>query len=102
VGPGRRDNKGHCKIGGEKMSKERTVTISLPKNLDEFYAAYAQLLKYKSVEDFLKEEIEWHIGIQNVRDNLEIFFDDNVIDQIAEEYDLEASCKPKVKVVAKP
>jgi len=77
------------------MSVERTVTATLPKNLDEFYVAYAKLLKYKSVEDFLKEEIEWHIGKENVKNNLEIFFDDNALDQIAEVYDLEASCKPK-------
>jgi len=80
------------------MSTERTVTISLPKNLDEFYMAYAQLLKYKSVEDFLKEEIEWHIGIKNVVDNLEILFDGNIVDQIAEVYGLEPS-KPKEKAV---
>lgn len=61
------------------MNVKRTVTFSLPKNLDDFYVAYAQLLKYKSVEDFLKEEIEWHIGIKNVVDNLEILFFSNVL-----------------------
>ena len=40
------------------MNVERTVTFTLSKKLDDFFVAYAKLLKYKSVEDLLKEEKE--------------------------------------------
>lgn len=70
------------------MSIERTVTVSLPKNIDAFLVAYAKLLRYKSVEDFLKEEIELHFDEEGVRNRFDVYFDNNIMEEIQRRYGL--------------
>jgi len=79
------------------MNVKRTVTFSLPKNVDDFLVAYAKLLKYKSVEDFLKEEIQWHFDEESVNGRFDIYFDRDTLEEIERRYGLQRS-REKVKV----
>jgi len=79
------------------MSVERTVTFSLSPNVDEFLKAYAQLLKYKSVEDFLKEELQYLFDKDVVKDRFNIYFGNEVTDEILRRYNFIAKKETRAK-----
>ena len=79
------------------MSVERTVTFTLPKNVDEFLTAYAKLLKCESVEEFLREEIQQHFSAENIECLLESYFDnDAFLNQVRKNYGLKLDTREKI------
>lgn len=56
-----------------------TVTFSMPENVKEFLTCYSQLLKYPSLEAFLKEELQDYYREMVVADRHDYYFQSNVI-----------------------
>jgi len=74
----------------EKLTEETeiTVTFNLPQNVKDFLTSYSQLLKYESLEDFLKEELQYYFSKDAVANRGDVYFSDDVVDQIMERHSL--------------
>ena len=70
------------------MSAEITVTFNLSQNVKDFLTSYSQLLKYKSLEDFLREELEYYYCDKAVANRGDVYFGNDEVDEIMKRHNL--------------
>ena len=74
----------------EKLTEETeiTVTFNLPQNVKDFLTSYSQLLKYESLEDFLKEDIQYYFSEEAVANRDDVYFSNDIVEEIMKRHDL--------------